>query len=230
VHDLIVEALPRLDRPRILDAGCGLGGTMLDLAARLDGTSVGLTLSDSQRARATRAAAARGMSGRVDARVQSYDTPPEGPFDLILAIESLAHSADPAKSLAALAHVLAPGGLLVIVDDMPEPQAVGSSDLQTFKSGWHAPVVWRHADYVSAFAHLSLSMVADRDLTGESSVRTVPQIARMERLNRLLHAVAPHRWRVVLDSYLGGLALERLYRRGWMRYRLLVAARAIRRA
>ncbi len=224
IHDLIVESLPRLDRPRILDAGCGLGGTMLDLAGRLGGTAVGLTLSETQRERATRAVALRGMADRVEARMQSYDAPPEGPFDLIVAIESLAHSADPGKSVAALVAVLAPGGLFVVVDDMPEPDTLGSPTLQAFKDGWRAPVVWGRADYAAAFARLGLSVVADRDLTSESHVRTVQQITRMERLNRGLYAVAPRRWRVVLDSYYGGLALERLYRQGSMRYRLLVAA------
>ncbi len=227
VHDLIVESLPRLEHPRILDAGCGLGGTLLDLASRYDGTAVGLTLSDVQRAGATRAAAARGMSERVDVRVQSYDTPPDGPFELIVAVESLAHSSDPGRSVTALARVLAPGGTLLVVDDMPEPGAIGSRDLQSFRDGWHAPVVWTRTDYLAAFAAHRLRVVADRDLSGESAVRTLAQIARMERLNRLARAVAGSRWRVVLDSYYGGLALERLYRHGLMRYRLLAAASAV---
>ena len=225
VHDVIADALPSLHRPRILDAGCGLGGTMLDLAERWDGSAVGLTLSESQRQAAVRAAAARGMGERVEVRVQSYDTPPAGPFDLIVAIESLAHSPDPGQSVAALARVLAPGGIFVIVDDMPRAEAMGSRDLEVFRSGWQAPVVWGHGQYVSALAGLGVAVVADRDLTNESTVRTIPQVARMERLNRWAYALAPTRWRVVLDSYHGGLALERLYRRGWMEYRLLAVRR-----
>jgi len=225
VHDLIVESLPRLERPRILDAGCGLGGTMLALVERFNGAAVGLTLSDAQREVAARAARARGLGERVEVRVQTYDVPPTGPFDLIVAIESLAHSPEPGTSVAALVRVLAPGGMFVVVDDMPEPEAGGSTDLQTFKDGWRAPVVWGHTDYAVAFAKLGLSLVADRDLTGESTVRSLTQIARMERLNRLLYSVARPGLRTVLDSYHGGLALERLYREGRMRYRLLVATR-----
>jgi SAM-dependent methyltransferase len=229
VHDVIAEALPPLTAPRILDAGCGLGGTMIDLAGRLNGTAVGLTLSEQQRATATRVIEARGMRGRVEVRVQSYDAPPSGPFDLIVAIESLAHSLDPQVSVAALAGVLAPGGAFVVVDDMPEPGAERSGALQRFRDGWRAPVVWRRTDYTAAFARLGLSIVGDHDLTGQSQVRTLTQIARMERLNRAARVLAPARWRVVLDSYLGGLALERLYREGLMRYQLLVAASPPRR-
>jgi hypothetical protein len=54
--------------------------------------------------------------------------------------------------------------------------------------------------------------------------RTLVQIARLEALNRLLYRVAPSpAVRALLDSYHGGLALERLYARGLMSYRLLVA-------
>ncbi len=226
VHDIIVESLPKLVAPRILDAGCGLGGTMLELVCRYDGTAVGLTLSPEQRRRAALEAAARGMADRVDVRVQTFDAPPPGPFDLIVAIESLAHSSDPHVSVTALASGLRPGGWFVIVDDMPEAEALGSADFEIFRRGWEAPVVWTRRDYLAAFTHLGLRTDVDRDLTPESPVRTLTRIRRLEVVNRCAHALVPHAgWRGVLDSYYGGLALERLYRRGAMRYRLLAAVR-----
>jgi hypothetical protein len=52
-------------------------------------------------------------------------------------------------------------------------------------------------------------------------------LARLETLNRILHRVAPSAaLRALLDSYHGGLALERLYRHGLMSYRLVVASKA----
>ena len=32
LHDLLLESVPHLTNPRVLDAGCGLGGTMIDMA------------------------------------------------------------------------------------------------------------------------------------------------------------------------------------------------------
>jgi hypothetical protein len=53
----------------------------------------------------------------------------------------------------------------------------------------------------------------------------------LERINRLLHAGIPlPAWRGLMDSYYGGLALERLYRAGLMEYRLLVGMLDGRRA
>jgi cyclopropane fatty-acyl-phospholipid synthase-like methyltransferase len=218
--------LPLLAHPRVLDAGCGLGGTMLDFVRRYDGTAVGLTLSHTQRRRALDAARALGLDARIDVRVQSYDAPPAGPFDLVVAIESLAHSASPGTSVAALAAVLRPGGVLVIVDDMPLPAALETEDFRDFKRGWLAPVVWPHARFLEAFEEAGLRLLVDRDVTQSLRVRTLDQLRRLSLANRWLRRVVPvKRWRSVLDSHYGGLALERLYRRESMQYRLLVAIR-----
>jgi SAM-dependent methyltransferase len=227
VHDVIAESLPLLSHPRILDAGCGLGGTMLDFVRRYDGTAVGLTLSDTQRRRALDAARALKVGARIDVRIQTYDAPPAGPFDLVVAIESLAHSAAPGTSVAALAAALRPGGVLAIVDDMPLPAALDTEDFDAFKRGWLAPVVWPHARFLEAFEEAGLRLLVDRDMTHALRVRTLEQIRRLTLANRWLHRVVPsQRWCSVLDSHHGGLALERLYRREEMQYRLLVARRA----
>jgi hypothetical protein len=45
LHDLIVETVAVDRSPRVLDAGCGLGGTMLALRERWGGDYTGVTLS-----------------------------------------------------------------------------------------------------------------------------------------------------------------------------------------
>ena len=226
LHDVLLDHLPSLDAPRVLDAGCGLGGTMFALAEASGATCVGLTLSRSQAAAANAAATRFGLANRVKAIVQGYDHPPDGPFDLVVAIESLAHSADPAVSVAALATVLAPGGCLVVVDDMPEPAASVSEDLITFKAGWQCPVLWSASDYQTGFARADLSAITHLDLTAFCRPRSQARIGQMMRLNRLVHRLAPAGLKQVMDSHMGGLALERLTRTGLVRYRLLIARRA----
>lgn len=226
LHDLLLAELPALEAPRVLDAGCGLGGTMLELASRLDATCVGLTLSEGQAAIARKAAREAALGGRIQIHVQSYDTPPQGPYDIVVALESLAHSASPPRSVAALARVLAPGGLLVVVDDMPEATARTTRDLVTFMSGWHCPVLWGHGDYLSGFAEAGLLVVSDRDLSGETRPRALSSIRAMEWLNRLVGKALPSRsLRAVMHSHFAGLALERLTCLGLMRYRMLVGRR-----
>ena len=224
LHDVLLATLPAPPSGHVLDAGCGLGGTMLDLAGRCPARFTGLTLSAQQAAIGRAAAAKAGFADRIAFDVGTYDSPPAGPFDLAIAIESLAHSPHPETSIDAIVTRLAPRGALAIADDMPAPRARGTRDLELFLSGWRVPMLAGAAELKSMLVRRGLAIVADRDLTDELRPRTLERIARLETLNRLLHRLVPAVGvREMLDSYRGGLALERLYRTGLMRYRLLVA-------
>ena len=68
------------------------------------------------------------------------------------------------------------------------------------------------------------AIIVDHDLTKECRPRSLESIARLEWLNRALRRLIPTSgWRALMDSHDGGLALERLYRSGQVRYRLLIA-------
>jgi SAM-dependent methyltransferase len=224
IHDVIVDHLPPKRAPRVLDAGCGLGGTIMALAPRLGGQYVGITLSPRQARAAIRAVERAGLSRSVEILTCSFDKPPAGPFDLVVAIESFAHSADPTSTLSAIAARCAPGCLLVVVDDMPEAKDGESVELARFKAGWQCPVLWSGSAYRSALGALGASILVDHDLTEECRPRSLGGIRRLEWLNRTLWQVIPASgWRALMDSHYGGLALERLYRSGHVRYRLLIA-------
>ena len=224
LHDILLAALPAPPSGHVLDAGCGLGGTMLDLAGRCSARFTGLTLSERQAAVGRSAAVKAGLADRIAIEVGNYDSPPQGPFDLAIAIESLAHSAHPDSSIGAIAARLAPGGRFAIVDDMPELQARGTRDLELFQAGWRVPVLARAGEIRAMLALRGLAIVADHDLTEELRPRPLSRIAALETLNRALHRLAPSAaLRELLDSYHGGLALERLYRAALMRYRLIIA-------
>jgi cyclopropane fatty-acyl-phospholipid synthase-like methyltransferase len=208
---------------RVLDAGCGLGGTSFHLACRFGSVCEGLTLSSAQAARATRTAEALGLAGRCQFRVASYDDPlPAGAYDLIVAIESLAHSPDPARSLANLAPSLAPGGRIVIVDDVREPGA-DVDDATRFMAGWQAPGFMDRSQWLAAFAAAGLRVAVEEDLTPRVPVRPAAAREALVALNRIASFLPHAGWRGVLSSHRGGLALERLYAAGGASYRLFVA-------
>jgi SAM-dependent methyltransferase len=220
IHSMIAA---RLDVPprRVLDAGCGLGGTCFDLARRFGAACDGLTLSPAQAETARAGAAARGLGERCRFHVASYDAPIDGKYDLIVAIESLAHSADPAASLANLARALAPGGRIVVVDDVRE-SAADVADAADFVAGWQAPGFLTRAQWVAAFAAAGLRLARDDDLTALVPRRNAFVRGSLLCANRIA-ALVPHAgWRGVLASHRGGLALERLYARGGASYRLFV--------
>jgi SAM-dependent methyltransferase len=188
-------------------------------------------LSRAQRNRAAREAARRGLGGACRFVVRSYDDDlgdlvPDG-VDLIVAIESLAHSPAPDVTVARLARWLRPGGRLAIVDDMPAAGlAFDDPEFEGFRRGWLCPVVASAASLTAALGAAGLAVVADADLTPLVPLRDVRSLDRLVRLNATARRLArPTPARVLVESLHGGLMLERLYRRGVMEYRLLVARR-----
>jgi MPBQ/MSBQ methyltransferase len=101
---------------RVLDVGCGIGGTSRHLAARHPAAAVtGITLSPKQRDRAAALAAERGL-GNVDFCVMdalAMDFP-DASFDVVWACESGEHMPDKGAYVREMARVLRPGGTLVL--------------------------------------------------------------------------------------------------------------------
>jgi tocopherol O-methyltransferase len=226
IHRLMLAGLDLPAAPRVLDAGCGYGATMLDLAPKLGGDWTGLTLSPVQAARGMAEVATRGLVGRVRIAVRSYDAPIEGRFDLAYGIESLIHSADPARTVANLAAALAPGGHLVIVDDMPEERLPdeAAARLDRFRRFWRCPVAPTRAGWIAACRAAGLEPLAERDLNPLLQVRGMeelaPRLATLERRARLPRLLGLGLRR---EAEIGGLLLETLQTEGFVRYRILAA-------
>jgi SAM-dependent methyltransferase len=232
VHDRVVSALVRLDRPRVIDAGCGFGGTIFYLHARLGGQYDGVTLSRVQSTRASREALRRGLVDACRFHVRSYDSDlldlvPQG-ADVIVAIESLAHAPDPVRSIASLARALRPNGRLAIVDDVPRDElADDDSDFVAFRAGWTCPRIACDRTLHAGLEASALSVECEEDLTPLVSLRPGGELERLVRSNRRWRkALALTPARSLIDSLHGGLMLERLYQRRVVRYRFVLARRA----
>ena len=145
--------------PHVIDAGCGSGGTIFFLKSRLGGEYDGLTLSPVQRGRATREARRRNQAASCRFHLRSYDSDlsdiARGGVDLIVAIESLAHSHDASRTIGNLARALAVGGRLVVVDDVPgEALADDDADFAAFREGWHCGALARWSTLADALHRL----------------------------------------------------------------------------
>lgn len=228
VNDRLLAAARFGPSPRVLDAGCGFGGTLLRWAARLGagGKYEGLTLSRVQLRVARREARNRGLAARCSFELRSFDDPIEGRYDGIVAIETLVHSPHFARTFANLANALAPGGALLLVEDIPV-RDVPPHDAELLATHWSCPRLPSDADYGAAFAREGLTLEHEEDLTAHVRMRDAAAVDRAERRYQRLWRLLPFApARAVLAAYLGGLAIERLYATGALRYRLFVARRA----
>ncbi len=105
----------------ILDCGCGIGGSALELATRFNARVTGITLSPVQAKRATERAEAAGLATDSAPCAQfqvanALQTPfADGSFDFLWSMESGEHMPNKAGFLQECHRLLKPGGKLLMV-------------------------------------------------------------------------------------------------------------------
>ncbi len=108
----VADALEMRPDERVLDAGCGVGGTSLWLAQNRGVLATGVTLEAGQVALGRRFARERGVADRVSLEVADYAATPFAPsaFDAAFNLESLCHCVTLGEYFAHLQRILRPGG------------------------------------------------------------------------------------------------------------------------
>ncbi len=101
---------------RVLDIGCGLGGSAQWLATQFDCDVTGMTISPVQARMATAKAKSRGLAPRVRFEVNDADQwqPKPASFDVIWIMESSEHFHDKPRFFERCASALKPGGILAV--------------------------------------------------------------------------------------------------------------------
>jgi ubiquinone/menaquinone biosynthesis C-methylase UbiE len=112
------QLLPKLDKPRILDIGCGSGGPALELARLSQGEIIGIDIHQPSLDRLTRKVEQAGLSDRVKAMncsMFNMDFADES-FDIIWAEGSI-HVVSFKRGLQEWKRFLKPNGFMVVHDE-----------------------------------------------------------------------------------------------------------------
>jgi ubiquinone/menaquinone biosynthesis C-methylase UbiE len=126
----VVSLLGVRPADRILEIGFGPGLAVAELARAGAGHVYGIDHSAVMLRQASRRNAAAIRAGRVTLVNGSVDQLPaalDGPFDVILAVNSLGFWPAPGERLAELRRRLAPGGRVAIVSQPPLPRRHGAT-------------------------------------------------------------------------------------------------------
>ena len=111
----LAEAANIQPHARILDVGCGFGGSSVYLARKYSVKATGITISPLQVEMANKAAEQAGVSAFflcMDAECMHFDQP----FDVLWSVESISHYQDIPRFFVNAARFLKPGGTLAITD------------------------------------------------------------------------------------------------------------------
>ena len=150
VHEMVkwggLDKLPR--GTKVLDVGCGIGGSTRILAKDYGFLAPGVTISPKQVQRATELTP-EGVTAKFqvdDALALSF---PDNSFDVVWSIEAGPHMPDKAKYAQEMVRVLKPGGILVVADWNQR------DDRQKPLNFWEKPVMkqlldqWSHPSFSS---------------------------------------------------------------------------------
>ena len=150
VHELVkwsgLDKLPK--GSRILDVGCGIGGSSRILAKYYGFSVTGITISPAQVKRATELTpVGLHCNFRVmDALDLKYD---DGSFDAVWSVEAGAHMSDKNKFASEMLRILRPGGYLALAD-------WNSRDLRAYPPSFFESLVlkqlleqWVHPNFIS---------------------------------------------------------------------------------
>ncbi|XP_031502976.1 probable tocopherol O-methyltransferase, chloroplastic [Nymphaea colorata] len=158
---------------RIVDVGCGIGGSSRHLAGKYGARCRGITLSPFQARRANELSSSQGLGDQVffqvaDALEQPF---PDGKFDLVWSMESGEHMPDKKKFVNELARVAAPGATIIIVtwchrNLLPNEESLQPQEVELLEKicdAFYLPAWCSAADYAKIAESLNLEDIKTAD-------------------------------------------------------------------
>jgi len=175
-NKLLLEAAEITATDKVLDAGCGVGGSAFYIHATTQAKVTGISLSEKQIALANTVSAQRELAEMVDFHVMDYTTTPfaDESFDVIWACESICHTANKTDFMQEAYRLLKKGGRLILcdyfltADDQQDPNqwiekwkatwaithinALSTFETQLENSGFKINAKWDYTEHITRSA------------------------------------------------------------------------------
>ncbi|WP_396643591.1 SAM-dependent methyltransferase [Methylomonas sp. 2B] len=218
---------------RVLDAGCGIGGSSIWMAKNHGNRVTGITISAKQAEYARQHAKRHGVADLVDFQVADFCATPfaDASFDAVWALESSCHALNKGDFLREAWRVLKPGGRLIVCDGFLLQREFDEAQWQavvTCLNGWAVPNLCSRDEITELAGREGFQNVVCHDITAQ----TQPSVEHMYKVAKRLQPVQKvSQWlglrsKAQTANYLVGLAQHRLFHDKLTEYCIITAQKA----
>lgn len=163
---------------KVLDAGCGVGGSAIWLAKNRGAYVTGITIVEQQLNRARRLVKESHLEDKVDFLLRDYRKTgfPDNTFDVVWAIESMVYADNKKDFLSEACRVLKPGGRLIVADGFQIKEILSPPEnkrLKKFTSGWAVPSLATASGFTR-----DMQAVGFKNVQGENISQQVRRFSR----------------------------------------------------
>jgi len=118
MNEIMIGAAMVTSSDKVLDAGCGIGGSSIYLAEKIRSEVIGISISERQIEHARKSARERKLDNKVVFEVMNYCATsfPDATFDVVWGCESICYADDKEQFIKEAYRLLKPGGRLVVAD------------------------------------------------------------------------------------------------------------------
>jgi tocopherol O-methyltransferase len=230
LNEIVAQAVNVNEKDRVLDAGCGYGGSMLWLTEHIGCDVTGVTLVPFHAEKGQRYIRERSQQDKarifeMDFSKMSFE---DKSFDVYWAIESLVHAPDRDTVFAEAYRVLKPQGRIVIAEypvrENPPLNITEKKLMQPWLDGWAMSPLLEPKDYIKKLTDAGFVDIHIENIT--KHVR--PSLRRLEILSVLNYPIAffiaPFFFQKErLENYYGCWAQIRALKKNYWQYSIITA-------
>jgi len=196
-------------KDKVLDAGCGVGGSSLWLGRNIGCEVVGIDINRNFINIAQREAKKKNLSRSISFREMDFCRTSfgENVFDVVWAVESSCHAANKLAFLMEMSRILRPGGRIVIADGY---RTAESLEFSNYLSGWAVlgiPTIEEFMDYLvkASFQNVVCEDVSDKVMPSSFRIYWLAWIAyplvALLRLFRLKTKISTNHAKLAFKQY-----------------------------
>jgi len=203
---------------KVLDAGCGIGGSSIWMAKQHGNRVTGITISAKQADYAGQHAKRHGVAELVDFQVADFCAMPfpDAAFDVVWALESSCHALNKGDFLSEAWRVLRPGGRVVVCDGFVLQRSFSEDQWRavvTCLNGWAVPNLCSRDEFTGLLEREAFQSIQCHDITAQTqaSVEHMYKVARRLQPVQKISQWLGLRSKAQTANYLVGLAQHQLF-------------------